>query len=115
MSDSKVQTIPWKAIFSSGPVWALIIGQWGHDWGLFTMVIDLPKYMKVILKFNIKQNGLWSSAPYAAMWIMSQATGWLCDWLIMRQYISVIGSRRMFATICKFPYKLGLPPGMVRR
>lgn len=44
--------MPWKAILTSVPVWALIIGEIGHDWGLYTMVTDLPKYMSDVIKFN---------------------------------------------------------------
>lgn len=35
------------------PLWALIIGQIGHDWGLFMIQSDLPKYMKSVLKFSV--------------------------------------------------------------
>lgn len=47
--------MPWKEILTSAPVWALIIGEIGHDWGLYTMVTDLPKYMGDIMKFNPAQ------------------------------------------------------------
>lgn len=38
---------------TSKPVWGLIIVQIGHDWGLFTIITDLPKYMKSVLHFSI--------------------------------------------------------------
>ncbi|XP_031354995.1 putative inorganic phosphate cotransporter [Photinus pyralis] len=91
--------IPWKAILTSVPLWALIAAQIGHDWGFFAMVTDLPKYMKDILKFKIDENGLWSSLPYVLMWIVSLGSGWLCDWIIKKEYMGITFARKFFTTV----------------
>ncbi|XP_030754320.1 putative inorganic phosphate cotransporter [Sitophilus oryzae] len=91
--------IPWKDIFTSVPVWALVITQVGHDWGFFTMVTDLPKYMKDVLKFNVSQNGMWSSVPYIVMWFTSLGSGWLCDLLVRKNIMSLTFSRKFFTSI----------------
>ncbi|CAG9763217.1 unnamed protein product [Ceutorhynchus assimilis] len=91
--------IPWKAILTSVPVWALVITQVGHDWGFFTMVTDLPKYMKDVLKFNVSQNGVWSSVPYIVMWLTSLGSGWLCDFLVRKNIMSLTFSRKFFTSI----------------
>lgn len=41
------------------PVIALVFAQIGHDWGFYMMTTDLPKYMKGVLKFDVKKNGQW--------------------------------------------------------
>lgn len=46
---------PWIAILTSAPVWALVIAEIGHDFGLYTMVTDLPKYMGDVLHFKISE------------------------------------------------------------
>lgn len=46
---------PWRHIITSVPLWGLIIAQIGHDWGLFTIITDLPKYMKSVMHFSIAQ------------------------------------------------------------
>lgn len=98
-ASGKARIIPWKAILTSVPLWALVAAQIGHDWGFFTMVTDLPKYMADVLKFNVGQNGIWSSVPYIFMWIVSMFSGWLCDWLIQRQYMTVTFARKFFTTV----------------
>ncbi|XP_060522415.1 putative inorganic phosphate cotransporter [Cylas formicarius] len=98
LSDRKLD-VPWKKIFTSVPVWALIITQIGHDWGFFTMVTDLPKYMKDVLKFNVAENGLWSSLPYVIMWFISLGSGWLSDWLVKTGYMSLTFSRKFFTSV----------------
>ncbi|KAH9627847.1 hypothetical protein HF086_001743 [Spodoptera exigua] len=69
--SKKLDPIPWKALLRSVPLWALIIAGIGHDWGYFTMITDLPKYMTDVLKFNIKSTGILSALPYVAMWVAS--------------------------------------------
>ncbi|XP_076263007.1 putative inorganic phosphate cotransporter [Rhynchophorus ferrugineus] len=91
--------IPWKGILTSVPVWALVITQVGHDWGFFTMVTDLPKYMKDVLKFNVSQNGIWSSVPYVVMWFTSLGSGWLCDFLVKKKIMGLTFSRKFFTSI----------------
>ncbi|KAL3272430.1 hypothetical protein HHI36_013912 [Cryptolaemus montrouzieri] len=91
--------IPWRGILTSVPLWALVCAQVGHDWGFYTMVTDLPTYLKDVLKFNIGQNGVWSSIPYVVMWIVSMLSGYLCDWLIKKGFMNVTFSRKFFTTI----------------
>ncbi|KAL4712286.1 hypothetical protein ACJJTC_004048 [Scirpophaga incertulas] len=55
--SSQPSSIPWKPIFMSVPLWALVCAQIGHDYGYFTMVTDLPKYMTGVLKFDIHRTG----------------------------------------------------------
>nr|CAH7726652.1 unnamed protein product [Callosobruchus chinensis] len=91
--------IPWRQIWTSTPLWALVAAQFGHDWGFFTMVTDLPKYMSDVLKFNVKENGIWSSIPYVVMWLVSMGSGSLCDWLITRGYMRITFARKFFTTV----------------
>lgn len=84
---------------TSVPLWALVAAQIGHDWGFYTMVTDLPKYMKDVLKFRVAENGLWSSLPYVVMWLVSMISGWLCDWLIKKGYTSVTFARKFFTVL----------------
>ncbi|VVC97622.1 unnamed protein product [Leptidea sinapis] len=81
----KLDPVPWKAV--------------GHDWGYFTMVTDLPKYMTDVLKFNIKSTGLLSAMPYVAMWIASFFFGALCDFCVKKRIHSIQNARKIYTTI----------------
>ncbi|KAK6624061.1 hypothetical protein RUM44_010919 [Polyplax serrata] len=98
-SNKKRPSPPWKAVVTSVPVWALILAQIGHDWGFYTMVTDLPKYMKNVLNFEISENGVVSSIPYVVMWIVSMTSGWLADYLIKRKILTITNTRKLFTTI----------------
>ncbi|XP_072384181.1 putative inorganic phosphate cotransporter [Diabrotica undecimpunctata] len=97
--STKKPNTPWKAMLTSAPVWALVAAQAGHDWGFFTILTELPTYMSEVLKFNIKDNGLWNSLPYIVMWVCSLSSGKLCDWMIAKGYIKVTLARKIFTTL----------------
>ncbi|KAL3613073.1 hypothetical protein CASFOL_043087 [Castilleja foliolosa] len=97
--NSQPSAIPWKAIFTSVPLWALVCAQIGHDYGYFTMVTDLPKYMTGVLKFDIHRTGTLAALPYVVMWISSIVFGWLCDKVVKRNWLNVTNARKTFTTI----------------
>lgn len=45
--------VPWKSIFTSGPVWAIITANFTADWGMYTILICLPKYFIEVLHFDL--------------------------------------------------------------
>ncbi|XP_044758922.1 putative inorganic phosphate cotransporter isoform X2 [Coccinella septempunctata] len=98
-SIKEKRKIPWKHIFKSVPVWALVCAQIGHDWGFFAMVTDLPTYLKEVLHFNVKENGLLSSIPYVVMWIVSLVSAYICDKLIASKCMTISFARKFFSTI----------------
>lgn len=93
------QPTPWRHIITSGPLWALVAGKVGHDWGFYTMVTDLPKYMSNVLKFSIETNGLLSALPYVVMWITSVLSSGVADWLIKSGKLSITNVRKTCTTI----------------
>ncbi|XP_051157949.1 putative inorganic phosphate cotransporter isoform X5 [Leptopilina boulardi] len=98
-THKKPPPVPWKHLLTSVPVWALIAAQIGHDWGFFTMVTDLPKYMSDVMKYPIKSNGYLSSLPYLCMWFCSIVTSWLADWMITSNMMSRTNVRKLGTTI----------------
>lgn len=100
--DKTLPPTPWRMILTSAPMISLVICQIGHDFGYFSMVTDLPKYMADVLRFNIKENGAYTSYPYVLMWFVSLGSGVLSDWVITKGYITVTNSRKLFTTVGRF-------------
>ncbi|XP_014290991.1 putative inorganic phosphate cotransporter isoform X2 [Halyomorpha halys] len=90
---------PWIPILTSIPLWGLIIAQVGHDWGLFTIITDLPKYMKSVLHVSVEENGAISGLPYLGMWLFSIVSGWIVDLMIVKFRWSTSLVRKIFITI----------------
>lgn len=61
--------------------------------------------MADVLNFSIKKNGLYSSLPYALMWVSSIGMGFICDWMINKKWINVTNSRKLYTTIGEKNYK----------
>ncbi|XP_043275458.1 sialin [Venturia canescens] len=97
-STTKHLSVPWKAIFTSAPVWAIIITHGCSVFGYFTVVNQLPTYMKYILNFNIKENGLLSSLPYLGKYFFALATATLADHIRRTGKLSVTMIRKIFTT-----------------
>ncbi|XP_012285120.1 sialin isoform X2 [Orussus abietinus] len=97
-SSSKHLPVPWKAMFTSIPVWAIIITHSCSVFGYFTVVNQLPTYMKYILNFNIKENGLLCSLPYLGKYVFAIATSSVADCLRRKNKLSVTAIRKLFTT-----------------
>lgn len=98
-THKKPPPVPWRHMLRSGPLWALIAAQVGHDWGFFTLVTDLPKYMSSVLKYTIASNGYVSALPYLVMWFTSMGSSWLADRMITRGVMSRTNVRKLGTTI----------------
>ena len=46
--------MPWKQVWTSRAVWAIIIAHTCSNWGWYMLLVKLPTYMRYILKFDIK-------------------------------------------------------------
>lgn len=76
-----------------------MLTQVGHGIGYFTVVTDLPKYMADVLKFNVKENGMYSSLPYVAMWICTLIFSVISDYCIKKKHIGITNSRKLYTTL----------------
>lgn len=54
-STEKRLNVPWKEIFTSRPVWALLLTHTAECWGYWTLLTETPTYLKQIFHFNIKE------------------------------------------------------------
>ncbi|XP_025084617.1 sialin-like isoform X2 [Pomacea canaliculata] len=97
-SQVKKETLPtpWRAIFTSGPVWACIIAHMLNNYTGYTMLTSLPSFMKEVLKFDIKQNGALSAVPYICTSLVSATSGQVADKLRAKGILSTKNTRKLF-------------------
>ncbi|XP_013398324.1 uncharacterized transporter slc-17.2 isoform X2 [Lingula anatina] len=94
--------VPWLAIAKSPAVWAIIVAHTCDNWGLYTLLTSQPIYMKEVLEFDIKQNGLFSALPYVVVVFGIILSGQVADQLIQRGILSVTRTRKLFQSIGGF-------------
>lgn len=75
--------------------------QVGHDWALYTMMSDLPKYSHDVLRFDITTTGILTGLPYIAMTACSFVFGMISDRCIKNGWHSVKTGRMIYTTIGK--------------
>ncbi|XP_046377078.2 sialin-like isoform X1 [Haliotis rufescens] len=90
---------PWRQIFTSRAVWAIVAAHVAQDWGSFTIMTCLPQYMKQVLRFNIEQNGLLSSLPYITLWFINTICGHIADVIRRKGLLSTQNTRKLMNSI----------------
>jgi len=81
-TSSTTLPVPWLKVFTSGPVWALVLVHVAQNYGFYTLLTELPTYMHNVLHFNMKSNAMLSALPYLAMLLVSLFATRLADYAI---------------------------------
>ena len=119
---------PFKDMFLSLPVWALLIAHMGNNWGMYTLLTEMPTFLTTVHRFDISsvslkkqgtskhfclqilillQSGLLSALPYFLMWAFSIFCGLVASKLRSKEVrCDVI--RKSFNTIGHFGPALAL-------
>ncbi|CAH1639038.1 unnamed protein product [Spodoptera littoralis] len=94
--------MPWGAAFKSPAFLAILIAHTCSNFGWYMVLIELPFYMKQVLKFNMTENALAVSMPFLSLWFFSMVLSRTLDWLRGKKYISTSTARKiatMFASL----------------
>ncbi|CAF2064878.1 unnamed protein product [Rotaria magnacalcarata] len=67
---SQIDTIPWKDIFTSLPVWAIIAVHFGTSWSLFLIFNEFPTFLVKSLGFRVDS----ASSMAALLWLLLAVT-----------------------------------------
>lgn len=98
-SYKDVSRVPWKAIFTSLPVWAIIVAHFTENWGFYTMLTELPSYLKHRLHFDLSRAGFVSALPYLVIMITAQIGGNIADCLRRKKIMSTTNVRKLFNSL----------------
>ncbi|EDW02610.1 GH19795 [Drosophila grimshawi] len=93
---------PWKRFFTSPAFLALIATHCAANWGYWTLLTQIPSYMKNVLGKDITANALLSSLPYIMMVVFGFFFVRLSKLLQKQTSISRSLSRKLFNTIGQF-------------
>ncbi|XP_055698836.1 sialin-like [Phlebotomus papatasi] len=87
---------PIRQILTSIPFIALVILHFSNLWGLFFLMTAAPKFMNVVLNFNLSQSGFLSALPYLARLTCGILFGYIGDFVRNRKWLSVTNIRKVF-------------------
>jgi len=70
---------PWRKIFASSSVWALIASYFCHGYTPYIYYTWFFIYLTRVRGLTLTKGGLWGSTPFIAMTLMAPLGGWLSD------------------------------------
>jgi MFS transporter, ACS family, solute carrier family 17 (sodium-dependent inorganic phosphate cotransporter), other len=111
-----VKNIPYRAIFTSTAVWAIAASHFSENWGVYTMLTQLPMFLKCKhvttvqnsvlisiffllldnLGFDLANSGFIAAIPYLTLGIILFVVGYLADWFQERKILTTSQVRRYF-------------------
>ncbi|XP_072029826.1 sialin-like [Amphiura filiformis] len=91
--------VPIVSILTSVPVWGIIISFFCTAFGGYILLIDLPNYMKNVLKFDLSQSGFLSALPFVIMWLFYIIGSFIADFLRQNGYLSTVKTRKLFNSL----------------
>nr|XP_042911231.1 putative inorganic phosphate cotransporter isoform X1 [Parasteatoda tepidariorum]XP_042911232.1 putative inorganic phosphate cotransporter isoform X2 [Parasteatoda tepidariorum] len=94
--------IPWKSIWTSLPVWAVVIGHFGHNWAFYTLLIMAPTYLSNVLHFDLKNNGILSGLPWLTMTLCSILASLTADTIRASGRLEITTIRKLMTSIAIF-------------
>ncbi|KAF0313095.1 putative inorganic phosphate cotransporter [Amphibalanus amphitrite] len=86
-SARTVRRPPYGAILRSAPVLAIIIAETANSWSLTYLMTSLPTYMKHVLGFDLRANGVLSGLPLVCRGLMMLTGGSLADLALRRGWL----------------------------
>ncbi|PIA59981.1 hypothetical protein AQUCO_00400692v1 [Aquilegia coerulea] len=90
--------IPWKRIFLSMPVWAIVINNFTFHYALYVLMNWLPTYFEQGLQLSLQDMGSSKMVPYLNMFVFSNIGGVVADQLITKKIFSVTVTRKLLNT-----------------
>ena len=89
-------TTPWLSVFSSMPVWAIIVANFARSWTFYLLLITQPKYFKEVYHMNVAEGSTLAALPHLIMTIIVPLGGQLADFLRQSQILTTTQVRKVF-------------------
>uniref|UniRef100_A0A1B6MM37 Major facilitator superfamily (MFS) profile domain-containing protein n=1 Tax=Graphocephala atropunctata TaxID=36148 RepID=A0A1B6MM37_9HEMI len=97
-TEAKKVKHPWNKFLTSMPVWAIIVAHTCENWGFYTLLTQLPMFLKDIFNFQLAKAGFMSSLPYLAVAITVPFGAALADCLKKRNVLSTTRALKLFTS-----------------
>ncbi|CAG9564942.1 unnamed protein product [Danaus chrysippus] len=94
-TERKKLPVPWRSVMTSGPFLSILVSHTCSNWGWYMLLIELPFYMKQILKFNMTENAVTTALPFLSLWFFSMALSKTLDWLRAKGSITTTTARKI--------------------
>ena len=73
------RAIPWGRLLRLPAVWAIIVGHFASNWGLYVLLAWLPTYFKSTFGVSLASAGVLSAAPWLVNFVAANLAGAWAD------------------------------------
>ncbi|XP_067133318.1 sialin-like [Centruroides vittatus] len=96
LENTKNLSTPWTRIITSLPVCAIVLAHFSENWGFYTMITELPTYLKDALNYDLDKSGLIAAIPYMVISITVACGGQIADYICKRGLLNTTNVRKLF-------------------
>ncbi|MEQ8861456.1 MAG: ACS family MFS transporter [Pseudomonadales bacterium] len=98
IAQTQADAVPWKALLTSMPVWAIIVAHFCNNWSLYVLLSWLPTFVNQGLGVDYDSVGWVTMIPHIASFIFLNIAGNIADRLIASG-MDVTRVRKLMQTI----------------
>lgn len=81
-ANTAKRPLPWRAVFTSAPVWALVAARFSNLWVSMLLFTKLPAYVEGVLGMSLSQNANFSALVFAFTIVSMLGSGLIADCLL---------------------------------
>jgi len=90
-----IANTPWTKVFTSMPVWAIIVANFARSWTFYLLLITQPKYFKEVFDLDLTEGSIFAALPHLVMTIIVPFGGQLADYLRRKEILSTTNVRKL--------------------
>ncbi|XP_063241946.1 vesicular glutamate transporter 1 [Bacillus rossius redtenbacheri] len=89
-------TTPWRAFFTSMPVYAIIVANFCRSWNFYLLVLFQASYLQNTFHLKIEETGFVGALPHLLMTVIVPLGGMLADHVRKRGLLTTTNVRKIF-------------------
>ncbi|KAJ9581262.1 hypothetical protein L9F63_023559, partial [Diploptera punctata] len=89
-------TTPWRAFFTSMPVYAIIVANFCRSWNFYLLVLFQAEYLHTTFKLQVEETGFVGALPHLLMTVIVPLGGLLADHVRKKGILSTTNVRKVF-------------------
>ncbi|XP_026735216.1 putative inorganic phosphate cotransporter [Trichoplusia ni] len=100
--------IPWRAILTTPPFWAILSSHIGAYFTFTLFFVDLPTYLEKGMHISLRSSASLSALPFVGMWVGNFGSAMVGQKLINSGLLSLTACRKIFNSLALFGAALGI-------
>lgn len=104
----RIQKTPWREIFRTPGLWAIMASHIGGSAVFILFFVDLPTYLERGMNISLRNSATLSALPFVGMWVGGIGSGTLCQKIYNSGWLKLGTCRKIFNSFALFGSGLGI-------